>query len=291
MRILLISFILMTGLVNSQNYKPLLTDLNEWHLTTCFYGCITDMYRTSGDTIYDGKSYKVLDGFHYISRTFLLRENVEEKKIYLRITNYASEEYLLYDFSMRVGDSIDIKNPITPFPDEGGFYKLDSIVSKPLVNNEPYRFYYLSPTPGNTISDHPAVWIEGIGSMSMITAPGGDPDLYGAGLLSCALKDGELVYSDYDVVEDCSSKILNTPNLYFSRLQFIQEKKNSFYLNNAEDVLLVEVFNMNGQKIFTLKNSEKNRLEIDLEAFSSGVYLVHAFSSSGERKVFRAIKN
>ncbi|MBV1924470.1 MAG: hypothetical protein KUG68_10640 [Flavobacteriaceae bacterium] len=136
-----------------QEYKPLLDDYNEWHQTYCFFGCYTDIYYTDGDTIVDGLDYKILDGYHYISRSFLLREEVQERKVYLNLTlNGISTEYLLYDYSLAVGDSIDMKNPITPFPEDAGYYTLDSIVPRPLVDGNEYRHFYFKPSESNNVS-------------------------------------------------------------------------------------------------------------------------------------------
>lgn len=129
----------------AQDYKPLLDDYNEWQVTHCYYGCLTDAYYTDGDTIVDGMNYKILDGYHFISRTFLLREELVAKTVYLKFLQASgNEEYLLYDFSLNVGDSIETKNPISPFPTNGGYYKVDSIISSPLVDGNHYRHFYLS---------------------------------------------------------------------------------------------------------------------------------------------------
>lgn len=173
----------------SQSYKPLLDNINEWHVTTCYFGCLTDKYYTTGDTIVDGKSYKILDGYHFISRTFLIREDVPNKKVYLNIVGQGfPDEFLLYDFSLNVGDTFNMQNPISPFPQDGGPFVLDSIIKRPLVDGNEYDHFYFSPTPDNTTSTENAVWVEGVGSQSLINAPGGHPNINAAGALSCFLK-------------------------------------------------------------------------------------------------------
>src|SRR5690606_33024812 len=144
---LFIAIFLFTGIsVFSQGYKPLLDNLNEWHFTTCNFGCLTDMYFTDGDTIVDGTSYKILDGYHYISRSFLIREDIASKKVYLKIVSSGfGEEFLLYDFSLSEGSTHFMKNPITPFPQDGGPFILDSIVERPLVDGAQYKHFYFSP--------------------------------------------------------------------------------------------------------------------------------------------------
>src|SRR5690606_32530778 len=188
----------------SQDYKPLLDNLNEWQFTTCFSGCLTDTYYTDGDTIVEGKSYKILDGFHYISRTFLLREEVNNKKVFLnKVAPNQNEEFLLYDFSLNQGDTFNMLNPYSSFPREGGSFVLDSIIARPLADGNAYRHFYFSPAPGNTISTENAVWVEGAGSLSIINAPGGHPDINGSGHLSCFFKDTEIFYANLDSINDC----------------------------------------------------------------------------------------
>lgn len=268
-------------------------NFNEWHVTNCHYGCLTDIYFTDGDTIVDGLNYKILDGYHYISRTFLLREDLELKKVYLNLVQSSgNREFLLYDFSMAVGDSIDIKNPISPFPENAGYYKVDSIVNKPLVDGNLYKHLYLSPTSSNTISSTPATWIEGIGSLSIINAPGGFPDIDGVGYLTCFFKNGELFYSNEYGTSECEPIILgNVPD--YNALQqatmntIIKDGKGT--VENARDVELVDVFDLNGKKLMSINAHGIETIDLDFSSFSAGMYLVLARSKELEQKVFKVI--
>ena len=180
-----------------QAYVPLLDTQNEWHFTSCYEGCITDVYYTSGDTLVNNKTHKILDGYHYISRTFLLHENVEEKKVSLtRISPNRIDEYLLYDFGLEEGDTFEMKNPITPFPEEGGLFILDSIRNTIIWPGTTRKHFYFSPHETNLISTQNVIWVEGVGSLSMINAPGGHPDINEVGLLNCFFKNAELFYSN-----------------------------------------------------------------------------------------------
>ena len=60
----------------------------------------------------------------------------------------------------------------------------------------------------NTISESP-IWFEGIGSLSMINAPGGTPNINGAGKLSCYFKNNTLIYFQLDSISSCNSIITN----------------------------------------------------------------------------------
>ena len=277
----------------AQDYKPLLDNINEWHVTTCYYGCLTDIYYTDGDTIVDGKNYKILDGYHFISRTFLLREELETRKVYLNfIQTSRNEEYLLYDFSLNVGDSIDIKNPISPFPTDAGFYKVDSIDYQELADGNEYRHFNLSPTPSNTISSTTAVWIEGVGSLSLINAPGGYPDINGAGHLSCFFKNGELFYSNLDSISGCEPVILSN-DIGYSSLEKVALntviKDGQCQMYHTENIRLLDIFDLHGRKLSEMKTNGQEQLSLDFSNYSKGIYLVVAYSAKFEKKVFKVL--
>ena len=196
--------ILFYNLSYSQNYQQMLNAHSEWHLTSCNNGCITDVYYTDGDTNFNNYNYKILNGFHYISKTFWIRENIQEQKIYMSYQNpgFERREVLLYDFSLEVGDTIYLTNPISPFSFISGDFTVDSI-EYILLNNIYHKKINLI-SLGNTINESP-IWIEGIGSLSMINAPGGTPNVNGAGKLSCYFKNNTLIYFQMDSISSCNS--------------------------------------------------------------------------------------
>lgn len=282
-------------LVKAQEYTPLLDNLNEWHFTSCFSGCLTDVYYTNGDTVVAGENYKVLDGYHYISRTFLLREDIAQKKVYLKLLLSSGERnYLLYDFSLNVGDTIAMKNPITPFPENAGYYLLDSIVNRPLADGNLYKHFYFSPTPSNTLSTNNAIWIEGVGSLSLINAPSGKPDINDAGHLSCFFKNGELFYSNLESISGCEPLILSN-NLEQNTLETLKVLKMSEYgqyqMILTESVRYVDIFDLTGKKITSIQNDAKPQINFNLSTFKSGLYIMVAYSEKFERKTFKIAVN
>mgnify|MGYP003644461791 FL=1 len=276
-----------------QDYTPILDNRNEWHFTTCNFGCYTDMYYTDGDTLVNGKMYKILDGYHYISRTFLLREEIAEKKLYfLKIRpSGGTEEYMLYDFSMQVGDTINMLNPITPFPQNGGYFKLDSIIPRPLVDGLDYDHFYFSPTPSNTSSTNNAVWVEGAGSLSLINAPGGKPDINEVGELSCYFKNTEVFYANLDSIDDCSPVYMNIKKNNLEEV-IVSKKHGSevCVLHNATNITQVTLFNLAGKKIKTLDHNFKRTISLDLRNLSLGTYLIMVKGIGGTSKTFKIIK-
>jgi hypothetical protein len=277
----------------SQNYSPLLGQLNEWHFTSCNFGCITDVYYTDGDTVVNGKSYKILDGYHYINRNVLLREDSAQQKVFVTITSpQFIEDLLLYDFSLKEGDSIQMRNPLTPFPINGGYFILDSIRLHPLADENDYRHFYFSPTPSNATSTWNPQWIEGVGSLSMVNAPGGFPNINEVGSLSCSFKNTELNYSNLDSIDICKPLVLSIPEIISSLKEiqlFSQTEKNHFLLTNTENVSVVSVFGLTGKLIKTVNSNNEHQIKLDLGDLSPGVYILKINQYNKKYRTFKTI--
>lgn len=291
--IVVLSLCLSTSIM-AQDYKPLLDIYNEWHFTGCNFGCLTDTYYTNGDTIVNGVGYKVLDGYHFISRSFLLREEVNTKTVFLNFVQPSgNNEYLLYNFSLNVGDSIDMKNPISPFPTHAGYYRLDSIINRPLVDGNEYRHFYLSPSESNTVSTTNAVWVEGVGSLSLINAPSGEPDINQGGHLSCFFKNGELFYSNLDSISACEPVIVLGTEAFTKPLSEVTLVTNSstkqYQLYNAEKVRFIDVFDVNGRRLDALENTGQKEIQLHFSQYKAGIYIVVAYTKAFEKRTFKMV--
>jgi len=275
----------------SQSYLPLLDQSNQWHFTGCNFGCITDIYYTDGDTLVNGYSHKILDGYHFISRTFLLREDVSEKKVFLTKIDVSSiREYLLYDFSLEEGATINMINPISPFPQNGGSFVLDSIRQKPLVNDIDYNHFYFSPTSTNTISSEKVVWIEGIGSKSLINAPGRYANINEAGQLSCFFKNTTLVYSQLDSISTCNYQTLSVNVFAFSNSKIRKsDKLNHFYITNSIEISRIEIYNSLGENLNSSDFKNNAKIEFSLDHYAKGIYFIIIFDENNRRKSFKVI--
>lgn len=192
----------------AQPYLPVLGQTNEWRVTSCFGGCITDAYYTAADTVVDGLTYFILGGFHFLEGNFLVREDIQERKVFLKLLggHHLLDEFPLYDFSLNIGDSVHVYNPLSPMPVDGGKYVLDSIVSN-LLELQEHRFFYLHAVDPIQSAAESTVWVEGVGSLSLINTPGKGPNPDDH--LSCAFKDGTLQYASSDTVNACS--VLGVP--------------------------------------------------------------------------------
>ncbi len=293
-KILIVILFINCSAILGQEYKPLLDSYNEWKVTSCYFGCITDGYYTDGDTLVDGCNYKILDGYHFISRTILLREDVPEKKVYLNfIQEPSNTEYLLYDFSLNIGDSIDMKNPISPFIEDAGYYDLDSVIPRPLVDGNDYRHFYLSPSESNEISINNAIWIEGAGSLSIINAPSGDPDINGVGHLSCFFKNGVPYYTNLDSIDACEPSIVLGLEEFINPLSDIlitnNSTTNTCHIKNIEQVRIIDMYDIYGKRITSFDNFGDKDLIIDTSTFPSGIYIIIAYTKQFSKRTFKII--
>jgi hypothetical protein len=296
--VILTIFVTCSLFAQAQTYKPLLDQFNEWRFTYCFLGnCSDDTYYTDGDMQFGGYQYKILDGYHFISRTIWLREDTSTQKVYLsyQLGQNGRRENLLYDFALQVGDSIDMKNPLSPFLLDAGYYTLDSILMDQLNDGNYYRHYYLSPSVSNTLSSNTAEWIEGVGSLSLINAPSGSPDLDGVGKLSCFFKSGSLFYSNLDSTTACIPSITLNIDPFNSSFDAVSVYptfvEKHCLIKGIKQIKNIAIYNANGSLMLHKRVSDTYEIDLNLEYFSSGIYFLVLSDKQNRQACFKLIKD
>ena len=275
----------------AQPYVSLLGNLTEWRTVTCNNGCSTDDYRATGDTLVDGQQYQILDGFHYIQRNFLIREDVLERKVYLKtlVSHTLLDEYPLYDFGLSIGDTTDVYNPISPMPEDGGKFVLDSIVSRALEDGD-HRFFYLHAVNPTLSQSSNTIWVEGVGSLTLINSPGAGPTA--AGHLGCAFKDGVLRYAKLDSISGCSpsgvESISADPIFSLNPNPFNQHFRLQGAVRTRKVVL--KVFSSDGKLVFSDPNFDSDSWTIDSTHFPKGVLLIIGQTDTGIPYQLRGVK-
>ncbi|EDM44113.1 hypothetical protein SCB49_10997 [unidentified eubacterium SCB49] len=262
--------------LNAQEYTPMLAEVNEWHFTTCYEGvCNEDVYYTDGTMKVEGNLYKVLDGYHYISREFLLREDLANKQVYLAtIIGGVFREYLLYDFSLEIGEEFEMINPVSPFPENGGMFTLIETEMLELADGNLYKHFYFSPSLGNTISTWDAVWVEGLGSLSLPNAPGGNPSTNSAGRVSCAFRNGNSFYADFDIVEDCTPTILDVGEVFTNTNFLIINEQDKLSIKSSKEIIEYQLFDLGGKEILYKDVKQLFETSVDTAHLKQGVYFL-----------------
>jgi hypothetical protein len=184
MRRYLLFLLLAASVVKAQPYKPVLDPLqNTWYYVDnqvpvrlpaetqsplCSYNFIpyqSYIQYTGSDTVINSLTYKTLYQDQPNNCLFgFVREDTTQRKVYFLDVN-ASPEIVLYDFSMQVGNTINLNFVNSNFGPyfTSGTYTLDSIVPRVIHHAAGMRrVFYLncvSCTGNSTLA-----WIEGIGS-------------------------------------------------------------------------------------------------------------------------------
>ncbi len=102
--------------LDAQAYNPLLGMTNEWNIvTSVFEGVETYKYYANRDTIIDTLKYKILE--EPFNDTYLihgyLREDTINRRVYIRTDSTLTginEEFVYLDFSIEIGDTIELFN-------------------------------------------------------------------------------------------------------------------------------------------------------------------------------------
>ena len=197
--IAVIALMMMGGMtMKAQDYHPIVEDGKQWNVLFSYpwnppepQHKYTDIYKIEGDTLVDGMSYKVM----YTTRNEdltgwnlwgFLRET-EDGQVFSRRPS-TSDEQLLYDFSMEVGDTICMC--------DFGYSECCMVVIEKgeiLVNGEPRQQIVLEYPFGSGVEE---VWIEGIGSLYGIIDPGSLFLMGGSTDLLCYYEDGDLIWQN-----------------------------------------------------------------------------------------------
>ncbi len=205
--IAVIALMMMGGMtMKAQDYHPIVEDGKQWNVLFSYPWNppepphrYTDIYKIEGDTLVDGVPYKVMYATRNEDLTGwnlwgFLRET-EDGQVFSRRPS-TSDEHLLYDFSMEVGDTICMC--------DYGFYECCMVVVEKgeiLVNEEPRQQIVLEYPFGNGEQE---VWIEGIGSLYGIIDSGSLFLVGGSTDLLCYYEDGDLIWQNsYPSINSC----------------------------------------------------------------------------------------
>lgn len=256
----------------SQEYFPLLNNSAWMVLVSDFDGTETKYYSEIGESIIGNYTYK-----RYVSLTneeYLLRENLDEKKVYKLLNG---NDVLLYDFSLQVSDNITLV--------DGENYQVQSITNINVVGGQ-RRQFYLRNINSPWLDEY---WIEGVGrSTHPLLAKNEfftDPEYY----LLCSYQDGGLNIFNYGIANGGST---NNCTLSIGE-QYNSSKKIGFAPNPFDNELIItsetdlskstiRLFNSIGQNVREIRNISGKRYVLKRENLNSGLYVAKIFENGKE---------
>lgn len=276
--IYLVLFTILTITTYGQDYFPLIEENKTWNvLSVTFQPPFDTSFSTitckiSGDTIISSESYKKLyssyEGNPENWNIWCFMREDSNKRVWLRMDS-EEDEYLMYDFSIGVGDSVLIGIM-------GTVYLVVDSISEITINQTERKKYWLSCT---MMPEYSETWIEGIGSNKGICWSGSANVVGGWSWFLCMSENGELIYmnpnyescylfTEIEEIEKSSLKIFPNPT------------KNTLSIENIEniDIESISLLNTKGQLI---KQFDSNKTSFDISNISSGCYVLKIKHKNG----------
>jgi len=239
----------------------------------------TSIFNIGNDTILDGESYHKLmlkqnetESESIFNNTYLREDTT--KKVFIKYGN--SEESILYDFGMELGDTI-----VNSFYCSMRVVAIDSVQLNNGEARKRYQFEGIESVYSTTY------WIEGIGSVLGLDSHFFNFCLFDVpAQLLCFYENEELLYPE------------NPPSCFLTDVDELVETKVNIYPNPFHDKIIIEdvnktfkevmVYNTMGQLV-KQTNLKTSKVEISLTKLVQGVYYLTLVDERGEMYTERII--
>ncbi|MDR9397603.1 MAG: T9SS type A sorting domain-containing protein [Salibacter sp.] len=276
------SFIITAGLFSQQTHFP---DSNA------IWSVWQTKYKVEGDSTYNGKTYQKyfsaqdisIDANTEWSYVGMVREDTNAQKVYA-IHPDSTQEHLLYDFDVSVGDTVAVYQLI--FLTQKVEVIIESVDTL-MINNIVHKRV-------KTESDFPydEYWLEGIGSTYGVLSPGSSnypvSDVSYPQLL-CFERDGVKLF-ERQSFENCYAK---DPNVSVDEVRndvsvkvFPNPTSNQLRIQSDLKISSFKVLSVTGQ---VLKAGMLSDQVISVNALNAGVYFLEITTQEGEKGVERFV--
>lgn len=225
------------------------------------------LVRINGEVIFNNITYAILEG-SFTGGAMYIREDQGIVYEYLESVG----EFILYDFTLEVGDTIEIGPEASCFGDENNNNLADVIdVSTELIAGQDRKVITFDIIYGSNFSNN-VQWIEGIGSVNDPTNP--DFLLCDFVVALACFNNGEEIFSFAQNEEECNSALsapeipkvttLLTPNPI--------AEQSVLTINNFQNNTTIAFYNLLGQFI-NKKEVTNNTMVINRSDFpATGIY-------------------
>ena len=258
----------------AQEYHPMLNNAS-WILRDYVSCCRMPQTKTVevGEEVVVGSQIyvKFVDPFASTSSNnynVFLREDTNERKVYKLVNN---QEEILYDFSLEQGDTFD---------------EFTASVDYISINGQDHKKIVLTKYNSNYDLYLTQTWIEGVGSdahpfrptfnmYNGLSASGG----YSINVV-CSFQDGQHVYGN----EDCLA-MLNTDEAAIAdfKIDFSPNPVATTFNINATATLqnaTFKLYNLQGQLVKEISNLSGNKITVNRENLTSGLYFAQLFENN-----------
>lgn len=265
-----------------------------------------DAYRLGRDKIICGKTYQeiILYQESYNETKIIGFVRNQGQKVYIRQNEDCNKrEHLVYDFSLKVGDTVycafDYLIPRTLGSDSTKFWvqSIDSIKCEGVLRKRLKMRHYMNweiRTPSTDTMTRTLDWIEGIG-----TPTGGFYPFHcessfcnEESILICFHNKGQLQYSYLFMNARCSPTLSNEESKVQTLKAFPTLTSSNVKIELPEDVQLkvFSIVNVMGKIVQQRCVDVYGNLTIDASHLSSGVYFLQAQDAQSKRYIAKFVK-
>lgn len=292
----------------TSTYTPFPVDSFQWNVFYRLESGWTDSLFSNGLVNVNGKQYIRISNVHnYSSSIFLLRDDTVERKVYFKniypnyYTHLDTAEILMYDFSLQIGDTFNLKlycgsvwqnfpiilvdtftSNIIGTPRKCYKYSYDSYI----VNNFFWGVYGLTEFPSGYL-----YFMEGVGAF-----PSGGFNYLIHSICPwtetlCLYEKGSLIYY---------KPVYHTCNYYHSSINENEVDKNNIkaYPNPANNQLIIEtrtaikklsIYNLLGTIVYQETNLNTSKTQINVETLKKGVYILQV-EDAEEKNILKFVR-
>lgn len=276
----IISFLIIFGFaftINGQNYIKMLkaNSVNNYYDT--YAGPpphYSKLYRFSNDTIIGSDLFMEIevssDSINWVGGQLFLTEDTLEQKVFLW---YNDSVYLLYDFSLELGDTAFIYNPLY------GINTISMVVTD--VDSVILLGKYHKTLEFNYLD----FWIEGIGNVHGLLFPG--VELVGMSeTLVCYYFEDILIYKN-DQYPAC---FFHSAGLSDNEIVVeVLFENNICKINSPKIIQHVTVFNPIG-KLIVEKPYKSRQISVDLQSQNTGMYFINLLFEDYSQQTIKILK-
>jgi hypothetical protein len=275
----------------AQNYIPLLDTAKQWNVTETYYGFSTKTFflKISGnDTLINNTLYKTIwqEGlpiFLFPDKWGFIREDTTNKRVY-GIKQGSTEEFLLYDFSLAVGDTVE--SEISYYcANTFSVQRIDTIT---LLNNEKRRKWTLGDVVLASPSHYYLEWIEGIGNLDILMYPTSctTPHAPTYSLLCYYENDTQLYkHPIYDTCYiDYVSSVYVQGEKDLKIIAYPNPVKDFLNIETSENIKInqIKIYNLSGQEVFNnVITQSQIKVNIALPNLTNGMYIIQIETEQG----------
>lgn len=266
-KMLILTVLLASNCIGQHKYIPFPDSVATWVISSYYDLQVNpketrytvDMY---GKAVINGKSYQNIAG--YIEAGAIRQDTLARKVYFWQESD--STEYLLYDFSVKEGDTI--KSFVYEGPSGGHVEEIDSIL---LHGKYHYRYRF---------EQYQARVIEGIGNEDGIFSPM-TPVFNTSWHLLCMKKNGVSYYPDDSINCSINVSVNNLLNEKDEVELYPNPVIHYLFIKSNFPIRTVTIHNINGELLGTYEFEESLTVKLNLETLTSGIYNINIETSSG----------